>query len=350
MLWGDGNPLCLTLDRVDLWDLRRNDAYESDPNFCYAGLLRLAAEGRFDEALEVFETRHRRDNPIGPTKISIGRAELNLGQVTGHECSLDLATASVRGTVTTTAGAHPVLAFVCHGRAVVCLRVGGAAAESSLTLTPLAEMNESLAKLGHPAPEVTTQATMHVLSQTIPSGLSYAVVWNPGGPDRFLAIETAATAAEARDAALAAWQAAAGVGMDGLHQEHVAAWSEFWQGSAVYLPEERMEFLWYFGLYLLASAARRGQLPPGLQGVWAMDGVLPPWRGEYATNMNVQETFWPALASGHLDLMDCWCDFSGPPRVRLRLPPALRRVLDRAQRPPFQPRSAPHRHDHVLRR
>jgi alpha-L-fucosidase 2 len=70
-----------------------------------------------------------------------------------------------------------------------------------------------------------------------------------------------------------------------------------------------MEFLWYFGLYLLASAARRGQLPPGLQGVWAMDGVLPPWRGEYATNVNVQETFWPALASGHLDLMDCWCDF-----------------------------------------
>jgi alpha-L-fucosidase 2 len=43
--------------------------------------------------------------------------------------------------------------------------------------------------------------------------------------------------------------------------------------------------------------------------VWAMDGVLPPWRGEYATNVNVQETFWPALASGHLDLMDCWCDF-----------------------------------------
>jgi hypothetical protein len=170
-------------------------------------------------------------------------------------------------------------------------------------------MNESLAKLGHPLPEITREPGLQVLCQTIPAGLSYAVCWNPAGPDHFLAIETAATAAEARAVALAAWQAAAAAGLDRLYEEHVAAWERFWQRSAVHLPEERMEFLWYFGLYLLASAARQGQLPPGLQGVWAMDGVLPPWRGEYATNVNVQETFWPALASGHLDLMDCWCDF-----------------------------------------
>ena len=134
------------------------------------------------------------------------------------------------------------------------------------------------------------------------------MAWNPSGPDHFLAIEVGQTDDEARQAALAAWRAAAETGLSKLHDEHIAAWSEFWRKSAVYLPEERMEFFWHFGLYLLASAARRGQLPPGLQGVWAMDGVLPPWRGEYATNVNVQETFWPALASGHLDLMDCWCD------------------------------------------
>lgn len=50
-------------------------------------------------------------------------------------------------------------------------------------------------------------------------------------------------------------------------------------------------------------------MPPGLQGVWAMDGVLPPWRGDYHNDLNVQETFWPAGVSGHLDLLDCWCDY-----------------------------------------
>ena len=309
MFWGTGSPLCLTLDRADLWDLRSNDAYQRNPDYSYDGLLRLAAEGRFDEAREVFETRHLRDNPIGPTKISIGRAELNLGEAVGYECSLDLATASVRGTVRTTAGERRLLTFVCHGRNVICLRVGGVDAETPLTLTPLAEMNESLAELGHPPPEVTAEPNSQVLCQAIPEGPSYAVSWNTTGPDYYVAVETAPTPGEARKASLAAWRAAADAGLDRLYQEHMAAWERFWQRSAVYLPEERIELLWYFGLYLLASATRQGQLPPGLQGVWAMDGVLPPWRGEYATNMNVQETFWPALAAGHLDLMDCWCDF-----------------------------------------
>jgi hypothetical protein len=39
-----------------------------------------------------------------------------------------------------------------------------------------------------------------------------------------------------------------------------------------------------------------------------MDGVLPPWRGDYHGDMNVQETFWPACCSGHLELLDTWCD------------------------------------------
>jgi len=70
----------------------------------------------------------------------------------------------------------------------------------------------------------------------------------------------------------------------------------------------RSEFLWYYGQYLLGSSARRGSSPPGLQGVWPMDSVMPPWRGDCHGDMNVQETFWPACASGHLDLLDSWCD------------------------------------------
>lgn len=309
MFWGKGDPLCLTLDRADLWDLRHNDAYERDPDFNYAGLLRLAAEGRFDEALEIFESRHRRENPIGPTKISIGRAELHLGRATAYRCALDLASATVQGTIATSAGEHAVLAFVSHARPLVCLRLTNAPPEAALDLRPLAAINAELAQLQHPPPEVTDDSWPRVLCQTIPEGLSYAVAWNPSGPEYFLALETGTTAAEAKSAAVATWCRAMEVGLEALHREHVEAWARFWQRSAVFLPEERMEFLWYFGLYLLASAARQGQLPPGLQGVWAMDGVLPPWRGEYATNVNVQETFWPALATGHLDLMDCWCDF-----------------------------------------
>ncbi len=308
MLWGDGNPLCLTLDKADLWDVRSDDRYQEHPDFTYAGLRRLVAAGRFDEALEIFEGRQLRDNPVGPTKISIGRAQLSLGEATHYECGLALGVASVEGRLRTAAGEHRLLAFVHRARNVICLRVTSPPASASLDMVPLAEMNDALTPLGHPPPQVEDDGPVRILCQSIPQGPGYAVAWNPRGPDHFLAIESAATPAEARAQALATWHAAAETGVERLYEEHVAAWREFWEASAVHLPEERMELLWYLGLYLLASAVRRGELPPGLQGLWAMDGVLPPWRGEYAGDMNLQETFWPALASGHLDLLDSWCD------------------------------------------
>lgn len=309
MLWGDGNPLCLTLDKADLWHLRCDDRYQEHPDFSYAGLRRLIAEGRFDEVDEVFEQRHLRDNPVGPTKISIGRAELCLGDVTGYECSIRFGDATVEGVIRTRTGEHALTSFICRARNVLCLRTAAPPPDARLTLKPLGEMNDSLAALGLPEPVVEDEGAVRILRQSIPEGVSYAVAWNPVGPDHFLAIESAETADAARAKALATWRAAADAGIDRLHQEHVAGWRQFWSASEVHLPEDRIELLWYLGLYLLASAARQGELPPGLQGPWAMDGVMPPWRGEYATNMNVQETFWPALASGHMDLMDCWCDF-----------------------------------------
>ena len=40
-----------------------------------------------------------------------------------------------------------------------------------------------------------------------------------------------------------------------------------------------------------------------------MDGRRAPWAGDYHADMNVQEIFWPACTSGHLDLLDSWCDY-----------------------------------------
>ncbi|HIM56913.1 MAG TPA: hypothetical protein EYM39_09445 [Candidatus Latescibacteria bacterium] len=99
MFWCDGNPLCLTLDKADLWDLRSDDTYLQHPDFSYAGLRRLVSEGGFDEVLEIFQDRYLRDNPIGPAKVSIGRAEVTLGEAIDYECRLELSSASVAGTL-----------------------------------------------------------------------------------------------------------------------------------------------------------------------------------------------------------------------------------------------------------
>ncbi|MBM3501354.1 MAG: hypothetical protein FJX74_22095, partial [Armatimonadetes bacterium] len=297
MVWGDGAPLRLTLDHADLWDLRANQAFRDDPRYNYAGLRRLVREGRFDEAVEVFEERERRDNPLAPTKVSLGRAELALQAPTSDPLTLDLDRGVTEGPGLTV--------FVHREHDAICLR---APSPPSVTFLPLAQMTPDFSALGHPEPRRYRAEDVELVVQQLVQGPATAVAWCAHESDVFVGVALAEDGDQAAEQAAATARAARAEGFEALLAEHVAGWEAFWSGSAVRLPEPDLERLWYLGVYLLAACSRPGSLPPGLQGVWAMDGILPPWRGDYHADMNVQETFWPACCSGHLDLLDAWCD------------------------------------------
>lgn len=309
MVWGDGNPLSFTLDRCDIWDTRNNADYLESPDFTYANLCRLISCKRFDEVDEIFEQKQLRDNPIGPTKISIGRFELRLGEAVAYDCSLDIDDAVFCGNIETRQGIVRIESFVHHDKNVLCLRIKSAAVKAKIQFVPLAKTAQALAELKHPAPLIDEKGGMYTCLQEIPGGLFYALAWNTCGPEFYISAETSGSADDALKKAMSLHAKAVKSGYKKLRAEHIKKWHAFWSESRVCLPEAKMEFFWYYGIYLLASSAKKGNFPPGLQGLWAMDGVIPPWRGDYHSDMNVQETFWPACASGHLDLLDCWCDY-----------------------------------------
>ena len=309
MVWGDGDPLSFTLDRADLWDARNNLDYMNSPDFNYANLRQLVSEKRFDEVEEIFENRQLRDNPVCPTKVSIGRMEVSIGKADTYEGTLDIDSAIFSGTLSTSQQTCHIESFVHHEKNLLCMHMQPGPSDVKIRFIPLAKIDKKLAELGHPKPIITKEKGICTFVQEIPQGLFYALVWNCSGADFFVSVETASSAKEALSKAMQVRDQASKTGFETLRQEHLEKWQERWKSSMVYLPEDDLEFLWYYGIYLLASSAKKGALPPGLQGLWAMDGVLPPWRGDYHVNMNVQETFWPACASGHLDLLDSWCDY-----------------------------------------
>jgi len=47
-----------------------------------------------------------------------------------------------------------------------------------------------------------------------------------------------------------------------------------------------------FGRYLLISSSRTKDAPANLQGIWN-DKLLPPWRSNYTTNINLEMNYWP---------------------------------------------------------
>ncbi len=87
----------------------------------------------------------------------------------------------------------------------------------------------------------------------------------------------------------------------GLLDSHRAWWANFWSRGWICLPDKLVENLWYAEIYKMASCSRRGGQAPGQLAHWC--GFQdPPWRGDYHTNINVQENYWPIYTANRSEL------------------------------------------------
>lgn len=64
-----------------------------------------------------------------------------------------------------------------------------------------------------------------------------------------------------------------------------------------------LEMLYFhYGRYLLISSSRTTGVPANLQGLWA-PALYSPWRGNYTTNINLEENYWPAEVANLSELV-----------------------------------------------
>ena len=84
-------------------------------------------------------------------------------------------------------------------------------------------------------------------------------------------------------------------------QSHRQWWADYWRRGWVSLPDKLVENLWYAEIYKIACCSRPGGQAPGQLGHW--NGFPdPPWRGDYHTNINIQEIYWPIYSANRLEL------------------------------------------------
>lgn len=306
MCWAKDRQLKFTFDSASAWDLRHTPPQRHHENWPFAKLRALVEKKDFDTIKQL--TAQVKLDPLRPRKLFLGRFELAHEFAADCAMRLSLEDGLWSGTLRSKAGKHTLTAFVARTEDLFVLRLKPWPARRALTFCPFYEATPELAKLGHPEVQRSREGKLELALQHILPDQFLCVCWNPSGPDVIVALGRGKSADEARQQALRKHGAAAGLGFESHKAAHTAAWRAFWATSAVALPEQDMEFLWYFGVYLLASAARKGSNPPNYQGVWTIDGNYDPWRGDYHGNINVQETLWPACPSGHLELLDVWLD------------------------------------------
>ena len=91
------------------------------------------------------------------------------------------------------------------------------------------------------------------------------------------------------------------IGEAGRRQSHEAWWADFWRRGWISLPDKLVENLWYAEIYKIASCSRKGGQAPGQLAHWC-GFPDPPWRGDYHTNINVQENYWPIYTANRPEL------------------------------------------------
>ena len=90
--------------------------------------------------------------------------------------------------------------------------------------------------------------------------------------------------------------------LDRVRAAHVEWWRQFWAKSFVEIPDKVLEQRYYLSQYVLASASRVCDFPPGLFGWITTD--KPSWNGDYHLNYNHVAPFYGLYAANHVEQAD----------------------------------------------
>ncbi len=303
LVWGDGRPLKISLDRTDLWDLTPIPEFHAE-DYRYRQVIDLHRAGRHDALKRMLEDPYSRP---APTKIPAGRIELTAPDGAGFvSAALDLAAARAEVVV----GRQVARVRVDALKPVGLIQLSGHGWRLELVPPPFAEPAgddpRDLGRLGYPAPERLDAERRLAFRQSAGAGLRYAVclAWREAG-DGVVAAWTVAVRRDDGDPAADALALVtdALAGDDALlEQRHCGWWDNYWRRSTVSLPDPVIERQWYLEQYKFGAASRRGAPPITLQGPWtADDGMIPPWKADYHHDLNTQLSYWPCYAGNRLD-------------------------------------------------
>jgi alpha-L-fucosidase 2 len=310
LIWGDGGPLRISLDRSDLWDLRLVPEFYS-PEYSFEQMRAWHEQGKVADLVRLYEAPYNRP---APTKIPAGRMEIALGRPPEfRDTALRLPDAVAEMNL---AGARANV-FIHATEPVGMVRVlSPAAPELKLVPPPFAgKVGEEAAggigagdlrQLGYPAPVETSGDGWRAYAQSGAESFRYAVfaAWRRQGNEWQAAWSVASSFEGADPQAIARERVerALSRGFDAMHATHKQWWREYWRRSSVRLPNEIVERQWFLEQYKFGAASRRSAPPISLQAVWtADDGRLPPWKGDFHHDLNTQLSYWPCYSGNHLE-------------------------------------------------
>ncbi|NLV46351.1 MAG: hypothetical protein GXY07_17850 [Candidatus Hydrogenedentes bacterium] len=310
LVWGEGAPLYVSLDRTDLWDLRPVPEYYSE-DYSYVKMRQWERERRYDELKALYDEPYHRP---APTKIPAGRIEITFPQqVSFSEGRLQVTSGVSEITLD---GGVVIRVWIHAEEAVGIIEIEGAPGASLLLKAPDFAGSEDnnvskgfvmgeLSSLGYPPPERRMEGNSSTFRQQGYEDFSFAAaLCRRDTATGTVAAWSIASSYEGSDPEAIARERAEGAleRVETLRVSHEHWWRGFWEKGRIQVPDPAIEKQWYLDMYKFGAAARRAAPPITLQGPWtADDGKLPPWKGDYHHDLNTQLSYWPCYSGNRLE-------------------------------------------------
>ena len=307
LVWQKEDHLRLSLDRIDLWDLRPAETHIGD-HFSFEWVKEHIKSGDYAPVLEKFD-RPANKYPA-PSKIPGAGLEINTadwGAVKASRLFLRNALCEVlweNGTRLQT--------FIPAEGSVGWLVFDHAPASLDIQLVPPEYQSadpgqsgdlgaSSLQLLGYEQGPVQKEGNTITYHQCGYGDFFYdvAIGWKRTG--NRLACAWSVTSSRSGKEAVKEVEEALNQGFRKAYKGHTAYWNAFWNESVVEVPDTLIQHQYDKEIYKFGSTARSDSYPISLQSVWTADnGKLPPWKGDYHHDLNTQLSYWPAYSGNRL--------------------------------------------------
>lgn len=322
LIWGNARELRFSLDRGDIWDTTAYPGIYRE-EFSYHNMVKLAREGKVEEIRKIFDAPY---NQTLPSKLPAGKLIFDFQQDSAVRSELSLENAEARMEIGTDIQMRtyihakenvgiikvnlPIQVFTFQIENPDYGRIGETSEEQEFDSLNAA----ALKVLRYPAPEIFDQGGKKFFIQKIQEDFSYGIFAGvreqQGETTIAYVIATSKEGKEWKEDAWKRLETALEQGYDTLMQSHIQWWKEYWEKSSISVPDALFERNWFLTQYFLASCSRKGGYPMPLQGVWTADeGKLPPWKGDYHFDLNVQMSYSSYLKANHREEGESLLDF-----------------------------------------
>ncbi len=297
MVWGKEN-LHITVNRADFWDHRGGEVLVEGTT--YEKLLAAIDPNDGSKVEKAFIRKEAQENVFKPQRVPVGRFEFKLKDGEKLDKAV-LEYVSGNVVVSTKSGKKITISLGVRTNAMLMEDADGII--DDVAICPSWEFEQSrewLSQYAFKAPQRIEENETKAWIQPCPDDPSLASVCQKKNNDYIIALELGSDNDAAYSAAL---ENISKINAEHFFETNRNWWKNYWSDMPeANIPDEFFNKFLKYSLYKFACATSpESSMPSGLQGPWIEEYHKAQWSGDYHFNVNIQQIYTLALATGKLE-------------------------------------------------